>query len=342
MKSIANLQGFRKNVTRFSTDELVKEFFLETASDKKLPIVFQPKLSDFDHNKWINDHKSLIEQKLFTHGAILFRGFNIKTVEDFQIFSEQISPELLKYKERSSPRTEVGKAIYTSTDYPADQSIQFHNEQSYTKSYPMKLFFYCRIPSDTGGETPLADGRTVINNLSNETVEIFKRKKVLYRRNYGNGMGLSWQEAFQTKNKDEVEKFCRKEGIFFEWKSDKHLRTEQIFDTVTEHPYTKETVWFEHAAFFHISGLPENIRNSFLKEFGEENLPSNTYFGDGTVIEEKYLNELRSAYQKAAVKFTWQKFDLLLIDNVLVSHSRSPFTGERKVLVAMSELFSPA
>ena len=39
----------------------------------------------------------------------------------------------------------------------------------------------------------------------------------------------------------------------------------------------------------------------------------------------------------AAVDVDWNVGDLLLVDNVLVGHGRRPFTGQRRVLVAMSD-----
>lgn len=340
MKKSLSLGEMRRKTSRFSTNQLVKEFFLNE-NNGNLPLVIETNVEGVDPFQWASLNKAEVNKKLYTHGAILFRGFNIETVEDFHNFVRQISPDILKYKERSSPRTEVGKSIYTSTDYPPSQSIQFHNEQSYTKSWPMKLWFYCQIPAEKGGETPIADGRKVLESLSKQTIEEFENKRVMYQRNYGNGMGLTWQEAFQTTNKFEVEEFCTKENIDFQWRSNEHLRTKQVFDTIVRHPITNEKVWFEHAAFFHISGLPENVRESFLEEFNEGDLPSNTYFGDGTTIDNAYLEDVRNAYLQTANKFVWGKADILLIDNMLVSHSREPFEGDRKILVAMAELFSP-
>ena len=52
--------------------------------------------------------------------------------------------------------------MYTSTEYPADQSISLHNELSYAHRWPEKLFFFCQTEPQRGGETPLADSRRIV------------------------------------------------------------------------------------------------------------------------------------------------------------------------------------
>jgi alpha-ketoglutarate-dependent taurine dioxygenase len=53
------------------------------------------------------------------------------------------------------------------------------------------------------------------------------------------------------------------------------------------------------------------------------------------VIE--YLGEL---YRKTSVSFSWQARDVLMLNNMLVAHSRNPFVGERKIVVALGNLVS--
>jgi alpha-ketoglutarate-dependent taurine dioxygenase len=60
-------------------------------------------------------------------------------------------------------------------------------------------------------------------------------------------------------------------------------------------------------------------------------------FGDGAPIDETWLVKIRETMEGKSVLFRWQEGDLLLLDNVLVSHGRMPFRGPRKILVAMSE-----
>jgi alpha-ketoglutarate-dependent taurine dioxygenase len=75
----------------------------------------------------------------------------------------------------------------------------------------------------------------------------------------------------------------------------------------------------------------------FLSEFSLNDLPYNTYYGDGSPIEDEVVDEIREAYRQETVAFPWQAGDVLMMDNMLVAHGRNPFSGTRKILVAMGE-----
>lgn len=99
-------------------------------------------------------------------------------------------------------------------------------------------------------------------------------------------------------------------------------------------------IWFNHATFFHVSTLETGIRETLLAEFKEEELPTNTYYGDGSPIETSVLEHLRQVYQQEMLTFLWKKGDILMLDNMLAVHARKPFVGPRKILVGMAEAFS--
>jgi alpha-ketoglutarate-dependent taurine dioxygenase len=316
---------------------LVREETL--APGQALPLVIRPAVAGLDPLAWASGHRELIEQRLQKHGAVLFRGFPIASSDEFHAFVEAVVGELMEYKERSSPRHEEGDRVYTSTDHPADQRIFPHNEHSYARRFPLKLFFCCLTPSETGGQTPVADTRRVFARVDPAVRERFAEKGWMYVRNFGDGFGLPWQTVFQTQDPAEVEAYCARNGIECEWKPGNRLRTRQVRPATAVHPRTGERTWFNHLTFFHVSTLPEEMRRGLQADFADEDLPNNTYYGDGSPIEPQVVEALRQAYLAENVMFDWERGDVLLVDNMLASHAREPFTGARKVLVAMADPF---
>ena len=302
--------------------------------------VIEPALKDVDLMAWGAANKREIERKLYQHGAILFRGFDLNSVGQFETFTAAVSDQTMEYRERSSPRSQVGDKIYTSTDYPPDQTIFPHNEHSYSLTFPLKLFFYCVLPAQAGGETPLADTRRILQSISPATRARFAEKKWMYVRNFGDGYGLSWQTVYQTNDRSVVERYCLNSGIEFEWKEGDRLRTRQVRDAMLTHPHTGEIAWFNHITFFHISTLPASLRDAITADFDEADYPNNTYYGDGSRIEPEVMDELRTAYQRHLTSFTWRLGDVVLLDNMLTSHARSAYEGDRRILFAMSEPFT--
>jgi alpha-ketoglutarate-dependent taurine dioxygenase len=302
-----------------------------------LPLLVRPRLPGVHLATWARENRAVVELHLHRAGALLFRGFDLKSVEEFEQVALAISHELAEYRFRASPRTTVKDRIYTSTDYPAVEEIFPHNEHSYSPVFPLRLYFYCVTPPATGGETPIGDTRRVNARVPEEIRERFRRLGILYVRNYGDGMGLPWQTVFQTEDPAAVGEYCRQHGIEMEWKGDGRLRTRQIGPAIVRHPRTGEEIWFNHATFFHVSSLPAAVRDSLLRQYAAEDLPNQTFYGDGSAIEPEVLAALQQAYRAEMVAFPWETGDLLLLDNMLAYHGRRPFTGARKVVVAMAE-----
>ncbi|HXA86036.1 MAG TPA: condensation domain-containing protein, partial [Candidatus Dormibacteraeota bacterium] len=338
MAKRGKFQVARQSKIDLTRQELVT--FDEFQPRQRLPLLVRPTMDDVDLTAWAKSNMDRIERELLDRGGILFRGFAVSSAEDFGEFSTSLYSRTMKYQERSTPRTEVRKDIYTSTEYPPEQTIAMHNEFSYGTTWPMKIWFYCNHAPEHGGQTPIADSRKVYAAMDPEIRERFARKKVMYVRNYGSGIDLPWQTVFQTQDREEVEAYCRKQPIEWQWMDGERLRTWQIRDAVAQHPHTGEMVWFNQAHLFHLSNLERDVQESLLATFGEENLPRQARYGDGTPIEEDALSEVRRAYGEVTIDFDWQPGDILLLDNMLVAHGRRPFRGSRRILVAMAEPYT--
>jgi alpha-ketoglutarate-dependent taurine dioxygenase len=337
-RAARGIREVKRKAVCVSQEGLLKTSYIN--DQERFPLVIEPEGEGLNLAGWARGNRGAIEEELMRHGAILFRGFNVDSVNRFGEFARAISPELLDYRERAAPRVEVERNIYSSTEYPADQQIPLHHEMSYSHNWPMKLWFHCVKPAEEGGATPIADDRRVFRRLAPRIKEVFMRKKVLYVRNYGDVLDLPWQEVFQTTDRLVVEEYCRQARTELEWKEGNGLRTKQVRQAVAIHPKSGEMVWFNHAHMFHISNLDPEVRESLLVEFGEEDLPRNAYYGDGTPIETSVLDEIRGVYQEAAVTFSWRQGDVLMVDNILASHGRQAYVGTRKIVVALAELYT--
>src|SRR5687767_12138768 len=190
----------------------------------RLPLLVTPSSAAADPasqgslEEWLDEHRGQVDEWLAEHGSILFRGFGIASADRFHAVAAACSRELMVYKERSSPRTLVQEHVYTSTDYPSDQSIFPHNEHSYATRFPTRIAFFCLAPPASGGETPLVDCRRVLARIPDEVRRRFiDRGGWMYVRTFNDGVGLPWETVYQTTDREAVEEYCRRNEIQCVW-----------------------------------------------------------------------------------------------------------------------------
>ncbi len=286
-------------------------------------------------------HRKELAAKLLKHGAILFRGFGIDTVEAFTsvVRAFAVDDRLFDYSGGASPRKALGEGSYSSTEYPAHLTLPLHNELSYADRYPSRLFFACLVEPESGGETTLGDSRRILARIDHNVVDAFRRKHVRYIRNLSGdaGSGYSWQDAFETADPREAERRCRAIGAEFEWLPGGILHMSQVRPATAVHPETGEEVWFNQADGFHPSVMDAATRTALVEECGgEDRLRLNATHGDGTPIDPAALEHVREVIRAETVPHAWRRGDILVLDNLLAAHGRRPFTGRRRIALAMT------
>jgi hypothetical protein len=282
----------------------------------------------------VNDSQEELVDLLNRHGAILFRGFDVNR-ESFGAIVDLLSGGRLEYIYRSTPRTSVADRIFTATNYPPEREIPLHCEDAYKRNWPMLLAFFCERPATEGGQTPLADVVNVTARIDAGVLNKFRDRGVRYIRNYIDGIDLPWTDVFQTNSRDDVEKFCRLNDISFSWGRDGVLRTNQRCQGIAYHPDIGRELWFNQAHLFHASSLGVGVARDMIDAFGVEGLPRDAVYGDGAEIQDRDLENIRSAFTQERIIFGWEKNDILLLDNMQVAHGRLRYSGQRSVLVAM-------
>jgi hypothetical protein len=310
-------------------------------NDNKLPfIIAVDEMSAETFILWYLENKVEIEKQLLDTGAIKFTGVQIDSLDTFQQIVNGISDKFLNYVDGNSPRTKLSGNVYTSTEYDPRQRITMHNELSYSAKWPNKLFFSCLQPAETGGETLIADSREILRVMNSSIVSEIEERGIMYIRNLhgGNGFGPSWQDTFETEDSKEVEAICRQYDIDFEWKGTERLKLLQRSKGIITHRKTGEKLWFNQIDQFHPCHLGSDILEALQIMYdAAEDYPMYIRFGDGKEISESFVKEILATIEQVTLAPVWEKNELLVVDNELVSHGRNAFTGARKVLVAMSE-----
>ncbi|PRA33150.1 non-ribosomal peptide synthetase [Pseudomonas poae] len=315
--------------------------FAPLRQDQVFPLLAQPVDSGLDVIEWVRNNRALVEEKLASHASILFRGFALNGIQEFEQFAEALQPGLYgNYGDL--PKKDGGKNTYRSTPYPEKKMILFHNESAHQDRWPRKQMFYCELPSPVGGATPIVDCREMCRRLPADLLAKFESKGLLYVRTFTDKLDVSWRHFFKTDSREEVEARCRAAGIQWQWLDNDELQTRTHCPAVISHPLTGARSFFNQVQLHHIYCLDADVRDDLIGLFGIDNMPRHVYYGDGTPIEDEVMELVGQLYEECAVRFDWQQGDVVLMDNMLAAHARDPFEGPRKIVVAMGDMFERA
>ncbi|GGU09299.1 TauD/TfdA family dioxygenase [Streptomyces violascens] len=280
-----------------------------------------------------------VEELLTECGAVVVRGAGIADADEFHRAVTRFGDPLIdSYRGGNTPRMTVSDGVFTSTEYPARFDISLHNELSYAHRWPTRLFFCCLTAPETGGATPVCDGRALLADLPDAVRGRFE-SGVVYRQHLhgGRGLGKSWQSTFETQDRAVAEEFLKDAEADFEWTGEGGLRVTQRRPAVRRNPLTGRDVWFNQADQWHPSNLPGDESATLLALIERvEDLPHWVTFGDGTPLSDEDLAQVRAAAAANKVVEPWQPGDIMIVDNMSVLHGREAFTGERRVVVSMT------
>jgi alpha-ketoglutarate-dependent taurine dioxygenase len=286
---------------------------------------------------WASAHRDALRATSAKHGAVLVRGLALREPADVAAVFAELSHTLMAEREAFAGRQPVAPGVYTSSRWPANQPMCMHHESSYTRTPPGLLLFACLHPATEGGVTGVADAARVLDALPAGLVERFEREGWLLTRNFNDGIGSSYPEAFGTEDRAEVESYCRANNIEFDWQPDGGLRTRQRRAAVVSDPVTGQRCWFNQIAFLSQWTLEAEVREYLVDLFGPDALPFNTAFGNADAIDAEVVALLNEVYEAHTLREPWQAGDLMLVDNLRAAHSRESYLGRREVLVGLAD-----
>ena len=324
-------------------DQIVRWYELNAQG---LPLCLSPadlsaRLSDLI--EFVKLHRDEVRKRLARAGAILLRGFEVRSVEDFAAVVAALVSESGRYSGGDARRTLVSSFVYTANDTTHAGAISPHNEMGYSRGWPEVLLFYCRTAPATGGETPLTDGRALLQNLSPQLLDQFRTAEVVYIQNLpdidnsGVECAKSWRKTFETEDRAVVDRILAARRATWWWTSKNSLHLEEAVPAFTINSITGEEAFFCQANRWHISHLVGNEYDEVSRIPPLERY-HHCLFSNGTDMSEVFLTEMARKKNELSVRFGWNSGDVLLIENAMVLHGRSAFSGRREVYVSMGTL----
>ncbi len=163
-------------------------------------------------------------------------------------------------------------------------------------------------------------------------VEKIEKLGLRYITGLSDGNGLhpevkSWQEYFETTDRKKAESIAATLQMTIQWPGDYECIPEfplvkvssPILEGVKVHPRTKEKVWFNHLILYQVPPVHYST------------------YGDGSPLDSSDVATIIEEMNPLSIAFPWQHGDVLLVDNILIQHSRRPFKRPREIRVMLTK-----
>jgi alpha-ketoglutarate-dependent taurine dioxygenase len=285
--------------------------------------------------EWLTAGRDELLRQVASAGAILFRGFPVRTAEEFDTFVAAFGLRNFPYDQSLSNAVRINRTprVFTANEAPPSVKIFLHHEMAQTPIYPSHLFFFCEQAATTGGQTPLCRSDVLWQRLV-ESYPAFARDCETKGLRYTNvmpsendpqsGMGRSWQCTLRATTRSQAEARLFELGYSWEWLDDGCLRaTTPVLPAVRTLPNGRKSFFNQLIAAY--QGWKDG-RNDPAKSITH---------GDGSPLDPAAANRAAQWANELAFDVPWQAGDVALVDNYVAMHGRRSFTGTRKVLASL-------
>lgn len=284
---------------------------------------------------WVAENREALVAQAASHGAVLFRGFPLRTDQDLDSFIAAFDLPNFTYQDSLSNavRTNRTERVFTANEAPAHVNICLHHEMAQTPIYPSRLFFFCEQSAEQGGATPICRSDVLFDRMTAELPQFAAdcaEKGLLYSHimpatdDAASGMGRSWQSTWKAQSPEQAEARMSELGYSWEWLDDGCLKvTTPKLPAVMKLDSGKTAFFNQLIAAFH--GWKDS-RNDPSKSIT---------FGDGSPLDVATMNRVIAMAEEITFDIPWQTGDVALVDNYVAMHGRRTFQGTRKVLASL-------
>ena len=244
---------------------------------------------------------SLLEK----NGVLLFRGFDINS-ENITTFTNLFTE---RYARPANRRYSSEQKIARNADYCKNSDIgtdiPLHSESSFAPVWPEFLSFYCKIPPIVGGQTTLCDGINIWNSLSSSIKQFFLGQPLRYELEIDVPPNLK-----KRPGKGKQPWIFSKPGVsgYLDW--DKHLISLKLLRYAVNDSRIANNLCFS---------------NHLLARLEDETQIKKIRMANGDKISEDLISEVKETCEGLTYAHTWQKDDVILLDNIRFMHGRRYF-----------------
>ena len=219
-------------------------------------------------------------------------------------------------------RKRADSKFLLEADYWSDinnrNSMGLHSEASFASVWPDIVWFYCNKPSKKGGETTLCDGIQLWKILPAKLKLYFLKQPLKY------SIEIQLPDIRKHKRKGKQDWITNTHGISGYVDFDKN----KVYLEVLRYAINKIENLDSYAFTNHL--IADNYNEPQIK---------NISMASGEVIPDEYITLIREKSFEIIYEHSWEKNDLLMIDNKRFMHGRREFPKncERDILTIQTE-----
>lgn len=286
-----------------------------------------------ESERWVSENMAALKKELSCTGAILFRGFPVSNVTDYDRFFASFGYANFTYKESLSNAVRINytDAVFTANEAPKDVEIYIHNEMAQTPIYPSVISLFCESAAEEGGATVLCRSDAIYQQLVTDAPELTNKLETVGVRyttlmpgedSPESGQGRSWRGTLSVETLVQAEAKLSRLGYSWQWNDDGSLSAQ------TSALPAIRTIDGGRKVFFN-----QIIAAYMGWQDARENPGSALCFGDDSELPKSFLDRIVSVAESLSYNLEWKDGDVAIVDNSLAMHGRRPYSGERKRMV---------
>jgi alpha-ketoglutarate-dependent taurine dioxygenase len=256
--------------------------------------------------------RSLVADLYKAHGALLLRGFNAE-VADFRSFTQAFCPTYVVNQAAHRLPIDVEHNIHTVD--PGTASFALHSELSREPWAPDVAFFACLSPPTRGGATIICDGVELVRKMPDEVRQALAGRRLLHLK-------PTWPELLRF------------------WLGDPDPSDELLANPPSWCPYEFRRIAegvicsFSRPALHRPMFIDQPVFANFVL-FARFTRKQRFYplLDDERPIPEDWLQAIKSAADGITAEVSWERGDVLMLDNTRFMHGRTAIldAAERKI-----------